>query len=650
MHENYLDRIIREKLQSLEVPLNSADWDLLESALNHAFDNLIASKLTDHKLSYQPQDWEIFAQSLDSIFDETIREKLGIEQLDTSPADWSLMAAMLNGDTMDLEIVDKLRQHELDFVEEDWDLMLSKLGEHPVDARNEAFDQAIREKISGHPEINFSETDWADMTVQLDGGPFDTSIREKLYHYSVPFNRPDWFHMEDVLSRPLYQEVRHKLFDHHISYRKKDWKAMAALLAAESMSDKDIIPWYKNWRNYLATASVILLLLLSGLWMFKQNPAIRLNSPLAQQSTSSPSNISQDDPNNTLTDLSVSGTESDPADPQLSSAGQTDIEDNKGKTPLTTLPSLNSVSILNPQNVVPQQATILSPPVWRPEPLIAETSENEIALNKEKTLLRNWFVHPLSVNTFANPWFHDVDSRKRGIHKVSLFSEKGRPNFRFGIYAGTSNTKVELNGPQQSQNASFLSTFVVGSRIDFRIDDSWRVVSGLNFSRRKFEHKYRTRIQGDAYKAENEPEETLTQFIKAELDFVEIPLLIRYNFPSSTPLNLYAQAGFAPLLSLSENYVFFTENENPNLNQIQDPDNFKKGRYLEQKWNFNPYAGNIFIAAGFEYTLNNSMALQLEPYFQLSLQRTRGSGSLGLEKKMYTSGISLSLMYGSRNK
>ena len=69
--------------------------------------------------------------------------------------------------------------------------------------------------------------------------------------------------MEDVLSRPFYEEVRKKLGEHHISYRRKDWKADGSLLAAASLSDAGCnTPGTKNWRNYMAAASVITAVLL----------------------------------------------------------------------------------------------------------------------------------------------------------------------------------------------------------------------------------------------------------------------------------------------------------------------------------------------------------------------------------------------------
>jgi len=69
-----------------------------------------------------------------------------------------------------------------------------------------------------------------------------------------------------------------------------------------------------------------------------------------------------------------------------------------------------------------------------------------------------------------------------------------------------------------------------------------------------------------------------------------------------------------------------------------------------QDWSFNTYPGTINLSAGLEYRFDNKLAIQAEPYTLLSLQQTKGSGSLNLRKKMYTVGLAFSVIYGFSGK
>lgn len=201
------------------------------------------------------------------------------------------------------------------------------------------------------------------------------------------------------------------------------------------------------------------------------------------------------------------------------------------------------------------------------------------------------------------------------------------PEMRIGLIGSITSTKAELSGPQTDPG------YLGGMRFEMVINPRWHIVTGLTYGLRRFSHTYFTTID----------DQPVPNALDGTMRVVEVPLMLRYHFPSEGKLSLYLQGGVVTVVSIEETYNHFDPSDPANKGAF-DPIP-RRLRAKEQAWSLNTYPGNVEVALGLEYELNSRFALQVEPFFQQSLQRTKGSGSLGLEKKLYTTGITFGTVF-----
>jgi hypothetical protein len=201
---------------------------------------------------------------------------------------------------------------------------------------------------------------------------------------------------------------------------------------------------------------------------------------------------------------------------------------------------------------------------------------------------------------------------------------------KLGLYAANTATRAELSGPAAPPG------FTAGIRVEKEIRKGWSLVSGLMLSRKQFSYEYYVIL-----------DRSYPHAIDGSLTLLEAPLLVRYRFAANrnpqSNIWLYAQGGMVTALSLSEDYQHFDPTNPVNGGiPLAQPRLLKPAEYRRS---LITYPGNVFFAIGTELKLSSRMTFQIEPYVQQSLQRTKGSGALGLEKKLYTWGIGATASY-----
>ncbi|MDX2247476.1 MAG: porin family protein [Bacteroidia bacterium] len=569
------------------------------------FDKLIWEKLAHLEVPFDPLDWEEMEFDLDQ--SDEMAERSPEEDPTTILAGGEEVSVDSLSTEFDHQIREKLSQLSETPNPLDWEHFETALNE-------EGFDHSIAEKLA-NISLPYNASDWNILASRLDDSPFDASIREALTDYEVAYNPADWYYMADRLAAPFDQAIRQSLGSFIFSFSLKDWRLMAAMLNQAVVTDGAPEPsGYANWKNYISAASVAFLLFLTTLWVKEIQTLSRPEKVFAEYYAPA------FQPQNGKMTQSFSG------DWQQASV----IEENRN-TGNRIIPVKDKFS----DEIIPASPT--APDIIVPDkPVYADMFPGNFALTATQSAQ---ITHPelyvplistvsASVSSDIIPsddlntlpdYYYEPDKKIRPV-----------PGIRVGIYGGQTRTKAELSNQPETG-------FLAGARLEFLINDKWSVVSGMHYSLKQFRYEYQIFAP-----------QRFDRAVDANLKMVEAPLLIRYNFPSSTPLNLYALGGIVTTVSIAENYWEYDPNSPDN--QGVDRNLLRQQNLPTDERSLNTYVGNIYVAGGLEYQFGNHFALQVEPYFQMNVQRTKGSGSRGFEKQLYTSGLTLSFMYNFNNK
>jgi hypothetical protein len=574
MREFYFEKLIQEKLQNMKVPFNPEDWKLMESLL------------------------------------DTVMEVADDSQTDSSPQkvsdDISLGAPLLS--EFDKEIAKKL--HSIDEpVPNDWELFASELD-------NELFDQAIREKIEEVP-VDQNPVDWHTLESKLDGHIVDAAFRKKLLNFRLPFYAPDWLLFSEVLNRPFDQSIREKLSGLTLGMNAGDWQIMSRKLA----TTPDIVstlPWYQNWKNYVSSASIMIILFLSISWAdYLTNrwegeiQYVEYFTPDNQFNLTEAKNNFSDSP--PIVESSITEARKEMGNPVSETVSASQVK----KTNITQIQNFASDAEAQNTEYLEKNTYSHSPaPTSTPTPSNVAESKSTLDIS----------VSPLHGQPEEGAL--DFTIHNRGIHKIEPLWQGNNPELRIGVFGGSTSSMVELSDPGESG-------YMGGLRLELVVNQEFSIVTGLNYNLRNITYDFQLFTP-----------RRLDQTLEARLEMVELPILFRYNFPTQNRLHLYAQAGVITAVSIVEDYRAISSSSSP-FNQSQAR---PAGPIDERK--YNTYVGNIYAAAGFEYQLNSSLAFQIEPYFQMNMQKTKGVGALGLgfEKQIYTAGVGLGLLYSLKKR
>jgi len=164
----------------------------------------------------------------------------------------------------------------------------------------------------------------------------------------------------------------------------------------------------------------------------------------------------------------------------------------------------------------------------------------------------------------------------------------------------------------------------VGLTVGYQVNKNWSIESGISFDTKKYYTK------GEYFDKNNVPD-----FYNADLlsvngrcNMFEVPLNIRYKFPSKSNHNFTAALGTSSYFMMKESY---------NYSMIS------WGQTVNGKFTNFPRSADLFavinISAGYEKKLN-SLSLLIEPYFKVpvkgigtgNLYMSSGGLSIGLKK------------------
>ncbi len=661
MREEYLESIIRQKLAELEVPVNPANWEELLQRLHLAFDALIREKLESLVLPAVPADWEAMQAQLDGAFDQAIQTQLSALALEPQDGDWGQMNAHLEDMPIEAAVAGKLAQAELAFMPDDWAQFEAQLDENPLDtqiregleqldptallpqwdrmlsALDQDFDHIIKTGLADH-QIPFQEAHWSMFAASLDEFSVDTAFRERLTPYQVPYVASDWPIMADRLEAPFDEVVREKVGSLEYPVLHKDWRTFAAMLDAEIMPAEQAIVWYANWRNYSAAAAAVLLFLFTLLGG-SDSWQLRTDETLAVDARSG--FILPDIHSNALQDAALTA--------DVSIANEEETIDGIASNTNSVQESDSSAQAETPEAIV--SFASLSP--------VGNDANLASALGQKPTDFSTSFIH----NALANDKIpHENDpgameaylqqmdySEIRRVGPVSfgegnwdeMFSRQApesdyethtwKPDFRLGLYGSNARTFAEMTGDQP------LSGYAYGVRVEMIINDHLSVISGVNYSEKRFRHTY------PFFDVERGFYENV---LEGQLFLLEAPLLLRYQLGMNekTGAKFYVQAGVVAQVSSQENYWHYNADNPVNLSlerslqyKTLSPEKLERG--------FNTYAGNVNAALGVDYPIMDRLSVQLEPYLLMGLQPTKGAGTAGLNKRLTTVGLGVGLQY-----
>ncbi|MFK7922351.1 MAG: outer membrane beta-barrel protein [Bacteroidia bacterium] len=660
MREEYLESIIRQKLAELEVPVSPSHWEELLERLHLAFDALIREKLESLQIQAIEADWEAMQQQLDHAFDQAIQAQLSAISLNQEAGDWGQMNAQIEDMPLEALMAGKLAQAELAFMPDDWNAFEAALDDNPLDtqireglaqldsqalnpewdrmlsALDQDFDHLVKTALKGH-QIPFQTAHWSMMAASLDESTLDTAFRERLVPYQIAYVASDWPMMADRLEEPFDEVVRQKLGSLEYPPINKDWRKLVALLDAQIIPTEQAIVWYANWRNYSAAAAAVLLFLFTLLGG-SDSWRLRTDETLAVDTHSG--FILPDIHSNALQDAALTNALNPDQDAQSSqnaiAAVTESSEDSLGQ-------SVNDESLLSFASLTPlDRANNLASTLGQ-KPTDFSTSFIYSALANDKIPHEN---DPGAMEAYLQ----QIDySEIRRVGPVSFgegnlddaFSKQApqsdyetqtwKPDFRVGLYGSNARTFAELTGDQS------LSGYAYGIRVEMVLNDHLSVISGVNYSEKRFRHTY------PYFDAERGFFENV---LEGQLYLLEAPLLLRYQLgmDERTQTRFYVQAGIIAQVSSQENYWHYNADNPVNLS-LERSQQYKTLSPEKLERGFNTYAGNIHAAIGLDYPIMDRLSIQLEPYLLMGLQPTKGAGTAGLNKRLTTVGLGVGLQY-----
>lgn len=552
-------------------------------------DHIIRQKLAFFQVPFQEQHWSDFARDYlapkpsHTLSDSLFQEALSSLTMAPSASDWELFEQLLPVDAPVISLTGNGISAPLPDADIDGDL-------------SDAFPDDIFKKKLLQEELPFQHGDWEIMASQLDGNLFDQAIRSRLHSYTLPVSAADWYDMSSHIDAPMYASFKEHLGDMEVSYRHSDWRIFSRQWLGYH-------PWYREWRN-LASIAAVLLLLFSAISpaFFSSNK----NSPLASVLDA------QQDNNESLYP------ESEISDP-IVQTDQTPDNYARTRTPYSPPYVANGNVTGSVRQVLPtlssqQEASTIEEPAVQVQSRL-ETRESTIQKIKPRKSSWNEIGLPTKAPYWTN-WF----TPKTHLYSLSV-----------GPYASFGRTRAELSSIYGTPGYS------AGLRVEMGLTEEVSLITGLQYERRGFSHRFYAYTPG---------QQSIENIIDADMQMAEIPLLIRYYVQTAPKVRMYGQTGIVTMVSLKEEYQLYQNTGS--IAPVPGPE----GRNLRladptggQQRSLETYTGNVYGGIGISVQATDRIFLEAEPYLLLSLQKTKGSGALGVEKRMYHGGIGFSVSY-----
>ncbi|MEO0899649.1 MAG: porin family protein [Bacteroidota bacterium] len=568
----------------------------------------IKMKLANLELPLQEEDWDVMSKQLDAAdFDQELRGKFSAFTLPLDSNTWE-------------EMVDQLDQHDFD------QMMQAKLTGMEMPVETDAWHEFEEQYLD--PQPSKARAAISAQVRNLHAPLMDKIIRQKFNGFELSPLRNDWLDMLELLEKGFDRNVKYTLYNHSVKGVRSDWRKMSLLL------DQVGGPVIRFPYMRVAAAAMIFFAILIGgnYWMSSngyRNPLMALVSPadsLHQQTSNaanSPAFATNHSRHKTSEQLSTEDNQ------QLIHSDTVQDQQFEGqhlspKGPDMVLAAMDASETMSIQLAGQEFST--SRPSFASHKEQKTVEENNLlevlqAVEKRKS---NISISKMGVLAMNDYW--EVDGEQKSWVPIT---GKIKREIWIGGYVGTTSTKAELNGSSDKVG------FAAGVKSQIKFNENWSLVTGLNYNTENFLHQYKELTpEGDGF---------INKAYQGTITSLDLPIMARYQFASENDLRLYIQAGVAPSISLSEDYLEYDPtaaglvSRNPSL-----PLNNEPVSYFQQ---LNTYPGNIQLSFGFSYPVNENLKVELEPYFIQNLQATAGTEGLGVPKRLYTAGVGLNFFY-----
>ena len=555
-------------------------------------------------------------------------------------------------EAFDRIIQNKLNELNQEFLPQDWADMADSLdhafpevapSSHVVNEND--FDALIHNKIADFKVEESPDLSWKLLSNQMFDS-FDSSMEETLSDYEVPYDPASWEDMVEHLEKPFYRTLRSKLTNVRVAFQARDWKIMRARLNKELPVET---PQFDGpqWQVYAVAASLAFLLVFLPLW--QQRPGLDGSKEFSQKVSEIPSEnvLPQDETN--ITGLATENPS------QLS---QLEKEEYKS---LELQSSIDPQEVAYNSNTIDSQSPTIQPIENSIKSLVSAPAgiEESIVINQEFTKSTSSDLLEESLATAAT--YEEVPEliipleretkgsllRKQDLLPVEAVRlregrNKFNPEFLLGINGGTTSSMAELNDKGEPG-------FLAGVRVEVRFTDQLSFVSGIQYAEKSFSHLFTlSETLNNASGARR-----VSQVNEAAFSTMELPALVRLRLPSDEKNSLYIQSGLVSFFMINESYRRYDPTSAQNADIVVPVGDPKDLNFTNHKLNFTTYIANLHAAIGYERRLSDRILFQLEPYFQMGLQKMGPPSANAAERNnLYTGGIGAGIIYdfGVKNR
>ncbi len=561
----------------------------------------------------------------------------------------------MRDESFDQAIHNKLKGLGEGITPQDWDRIAQRLEEEALfeevsnpTVAGDDFDTLIQQKIADYEDDGSAEMDWRILSGRMFG-VFDSSVESRLSSYEVPYDPASWEEMVEHMERPFYQTLRDKLNALSIPFYNSDWKVMRRRLDREIPVDpaqQQPIPW----QLYAVAASLAFLIVFLPL----------LNRPVAEVSSGQIADQAQLEEQIQIENPSVSPT----------SESENQEKGGENTNPSGVVPQSFPLQSSNSQlaqkkestqtqhsriNPITQQVVPLVPPIWeKGESIVVAHPRELLPIPQETEFLEGEFSTPqtdLLVKGESNTSAERIEPLEIALNQsllkegkllpveaVKMEAKRNRfdPEFLVGIHGGTTSSMAELNDKGESG-------WLAGLRVEVKFTEQVSFVSGVQYSEKSFSHQFTvSETPNNASGSRRVP-----QVNEGLFSMMELPALVRLRLPSDEKNALYIQSGIVSFFMINESYRIFDPNSAQNTDidvSFADPTELD---FTDNMQSFTTYIANLHAAIGYEYRFSDRILFQIEPYFQMGLQKMGPTNSTSPAEKnnLYTGGVEASIIY-----
>ncbi len=420
---------------------------------------------------------------------------------------------------------------------------------------------------------------------------------------------------------PLEQLFREKSNEFEVGFHEADWNDMENRL---DQMDSLLLLNKQNslMRRRFAAVAVALIILAVGFFTYRNyNRINELEQQLSMQNENNLNDLNPDNANNALNAIadnkidrkkaSLSG-EQVTADKAMQSAFQRNemVETINGKAAKT--PSDTDVTVEF------KKANILIASDIQPLENLYQRIANNASLTEAKFIAGSNAETDENNNAIVAATFDD--NSKATVSTSSVGPYRASSGFAVGVTVGPDFSTVG------SLSNFYTPGFKIGATVEYNWSKNFGVSAGLIYS------KVNYTAQGNEYKPPYGfwdygiiPQKTF-----AQCAILSIPIRVKYDFAHLSNSRFYVTAGVSSYIMLNEAYQFnYAENNASDLVQSWN------GRTHTKHW-----LSNATISIGYEFDINQTLSLRVEPYLNIPLQKV-GWGNV----ELFSTGSFISLNY-----